>query len=395
MLTQIEIKNYRSCRHVVLKDLGPFTVLVGRNAAGKSNILRGIHWLAANATVEPRFVSQANATTRVSCQVVLGNEIYRYSLERHVNVAEPPPRSEVSRSESLRHATAGARETPVFSRDGEEVRISNGRRKTSISIGRYAPCMPALISLLPADSATTKVIRAFLHYLERIRYYDSGREAAVADSMLINRATYDEWLARHDTNPGDSPLMRLLHMALANAEQFAEVRSLLGPHGLGLLDQIEWGKFKIGLKPTQREKILDQWYRIVFAPTSRSRHGPQFLDFNDLAAGTQRIVRIVVSLIHDQSAVMLLEHPEDGIHRGLLRKLIDLLQKYSDQSQLIIASHSTVVFNSLDPRAIRLVTMGEDGASVRSLTERELRAAETFLEDEGTLSDFIESVEEG
>jgi hypothetical protein len=193
---------------------------------------------------------------------------------------------------------------------------------------------------------------------------------------------------------GDSPLMRLLHMELTNEGQLAEVRSLLGPDGLGLLDQIEWEKYDYA-KPGGTTESRDQLYFIRFRPAAPSPRSLEALHFNDLAAGTQRLVRIVVSLVHDQSAVMLLEHPEDGIHRGLLRKLIDLLQGYSDRSQLIIASHSTVIFNTLDPTAIRLVTMEDDGTKVRSLTNEELRAAERFLEEEGTLADFIETVEEG
>ncbi len=40
MLKRVEIHNFRSCHNVVLDDLGAVTVLVGRNAVGKSNILR-------------------------------------------------------------------------------------------------------------------------------------------------------------------------------------------------------------------------------------------------------------------------------------------------------------------------------------------------------------------
>lgn len=120
----------------------------------------------------------------------------------------------------------------------------------------------------------------------------------------------------------------------------------------------------------------------------------EYFGFENLSAGTQRVIRILVSLIFDQSAVMLLEHPEDGIHRGLLRKLIDVLQKYANQSQLIVSSHSSVVFDTLDPGTVRLVTMGEGNTKVRSLTPEELGVAGRFLEEDGSLSDFLETVEE-
>ena len=397
MLTQIEIKNYRSCRHVVLKDLGPLTVLVGRNAAGKSNILRGIRALADAASSQFGFPIHGDEQMSVSCQALLNEGTYDYEFRAPKLVPRDSElRHETRLSESLRYRRGYGGTSPVFERLGEEVRISNGNGQTLMNIGGSTPCMAALLALLPDDSETARVIRPFVRFLEGIRYYDLARAGRVDKQRLIRQAEYDEWLARHPRRLGTSPLMRLLHMALANEAQLSEVRSLLGTNGLGLLDEIVCYANPFTKRPRTVEG-RDQWYRVAFAPTSpgQSRDDLLFFDYSDLATGTQRLIRIVVSLIHDQSAVMLLEHPEDGIHRGLLRKLIDLLQKYSDQSQLIIASHSTVVFNSIDPRAIRLVTMAEGGTSVRSLTDKELRAAKTFLEDEGTLSDFIESVEEG
>lgn len=41
-ILRVEIANYRSLRHVVLDDLGPFVVLYGKNGAGKSNLIEGI-----------------------------------------------------------------------------------------------------------------------------------------------------------------------------------------------------------------------------------------------------------------------------------------------------------------------------------------------------------------
>ena len=90
---------------------------------------------------------------------------------------------------------------------------------------------------------------------------------------------------------------------------------------------------------------------------------------------------------------MLLEHPKDGIHRGLLRKLIDVLRNYSDQTQLIASSHSPVVFNALNPGSVRLVTMEDGETKVRALSPEEANVVSKYLEEEGSLSDFLETVE--
>ena len=49
MLTSIHIKNYRSCFDTKIESLGNVTALIGRNGAGKSNILRAIEWLSQAA----------------------------------------------------------------------------------------------------------------------------------------------------------------------------------------------------------------------------------------------------------------------------------------------------------------------------------------------------------
>lgn len=41
-LVELEIKGYRSIRHVHLQDLGSAVVLYGENGAGKSNVLAAI-----------------------------------------------------------------------------------------------------------------------------------------------------------------------------------------------------------------------------------------------------------------------------------------------------------------------------------------------------------------
>ena len=92
---------------------------------------------------------------------------------------------------------------------------------------------------------------------------------------------------------------------------------------------------------------------------------------------------------------MLIEHPEDEIHEGLLRKVIDLLKSHSDESQVILSSHSSAVFNSVDPTEVRLVTMDSGKTRARGLTPQEVAVAKKYLEEQGTFADFLETVEEG
>ena len=397
MLNRIEIKYFRSCHEVVLEDLGPVTVLVGRNASGKSNILRGIRWLASTATAGKDSAGSAGSGD-VSLQVTLDKAVYRYSSRLEFAVAHGPDRGvdELHFTESLAYEDSEGAAQTLFNRKNEEVGLLWPQSEMRINIGALTPCMPALASLLPADSPVLGLIRPFSAFLEKIRYYPLVDDDDVADSgPLVFQKTYDEWLARNQRagDPGTSVLLRLLHMFLTSSPQFEEIRSLLGPNGLGLLRDIRIHAQEMP-KYAEEKEGTNKWYWVDFAPSPQPEEDSQFFPFKELSDGTQRVIKILVSLIFDRSGVMLLEHPEDGIHRGLLRKLIDLLRGYSDQSQLILSSHSAVVFNTLDPGAVRMVSMEKGATRVRALSQQEMGIAGKYLEEDGSLSDFLETVED-
>jgi ABC-type branched-subunit amino acid transport system ATPase component len=393
MLKRVEIKYFRSCQNVVLDNLGRVIVLAGRNAAGKTNILRAIEWLASVAT-SAALPKGGVESGNVLLDVLIGDSIYHYSLK--VELRQSPSREGplAALTEELSVEGVDGALTAIFGRKNEEVNLSQTESK--IGIGMAAPCMPALLSLLPADVPILASIRPFISFLARIRYYPL-LDSPNLDKYPISKAEYDEWLARYNStgDPGEEVSPRLVHAFLTNTAQLDELRSLLGPNGLGLLDEILIHEAAVPTKSEDHKEQTEKWYWFYFQPSLQAVRGRRFLiPFENLSAGTRRVFRILVSLIFDQATVMLLEHPEDGIHRGLLGKLIDVLQTYSIQSQLIISSHSSVVFNMLHPGSVRLVTSWEGNTRVRPLTPDELTLAGRFLEEDGAFSDFLESVSE-
>jgi predicted ATPase len=116
--------------------------------------------------------------------------------------------------------------------------------------------------------------------------------------------------------------------------------------------------------------------------------------FSDLSVGTRRVIRVVTSLLFDKRSLMLIEQPEDSIHPGLLRKLIDMMRSYSDGSQIIFTTHSSEVLDILRPEEVLMTTARDGKTSVRPLSPDEVARARRFLSDEGSLSDFLEPFDE-
>src|SRR5258708_38832109 len=92
MRKQVHIQAFRSCADVKLKLTTPLVALIGRNGAGKTNVLKGIEWLARTATSlkplpgEETFFLHVGQPIEVAVDVALSSQLYHYRLSREINV---------------------------------------------------------------------------------------------------------------------------------------------------------------------------------------------------------------------------------------------------------------------------------------------------------------------
>ncbi len=59
MLKRVRIRNYKSIAHCDV-ELGPFTLIVGRNGAGKSNFLDALRLVSEGLNGSPTWASEAD-----------------------------------------------------------------------------------------------------------------------------------------------------------------------------------------------------------------------------------------------------------------------------------------------------------------------------------------------
>jgi energy-coupling factor transporter ATP-binding protein EcfA2 len=407
MLTRVEIENFRSCSNVTIDKIGQIVALIGRNAAGKSNILQAIRWMANSATTPPslptfwRFFRESRKPSAVTVHAKLARRSYVFRFR--VSPSAPGPSgafSPVELHESLSIQEPGGGLQEVFNRAGQQV--ASPLLKDRIQIGTLAPSLPTLTALLPA-AKLVELIRPLTQFLERIRYYPLDEATDIRDdpsSGLITEEAYKHWLGHYKEtgDPGDAIAMRLLYMHLEDQAQLQQVNSLLGASGLGVIERaaVASGQMMVGGTPEEQEPRPVPFYQPIFLlPHDADQTRRRTFNYAELSFGTRRVVRMIVSLVFDHSNVMLVEHPEDGIHTGLVRKVIDLLRANLGETQLIMSSHSLTVMNALAPGDVRLVAMADGETRVRALTPKQLRTATEFITKEGgSLADFLESVED-
>ena len=413
MFTSIKISNYKSCKLVDFGRIGSVVVLVGRNGAGKSNILSAIQWASSGAASNslldlssPHLIHELEPP-RIEFEIRVGSTDFRYTLQINSNLhPQKRPRElpedwneiAVFLEESV-SVSADGRWQKVVSRENHKIEIVG--REARLQVGSLTPCLSALTTFLPPDDEIVVTTAPLISFLRQVRYYHFDEPTIPENnSPVISNAEYKAWLKNYEltSDPGSSALMRILHMKLAAKDRFEEFESLIGPNGIELLKKIYHSPLVPSFPRTEGAsnpgEVDARWHQLLFQPGKASDRMSSLFYFPDLSLGTRRVIRILASMVFDRSSVMLIEQPEDGIHPGLTKKVIGLLRDYADPLQLFISSHSLSVFNTLSVEDVRFVTMVDGETKLRGLTHTEIEAARKFISEEGDMADVIQSIEE-
>lgn len=411
MLTHVHIRNFRSCVDVTLDNLDYIAVLLGRNGAGKTNILRAIHWMARIATTSQSpfglgrlgAFSPEVAPASVEIEALIDKCKYRYEISFDITSQGQSGSSGQIRlrlTEFLKVTEDGQEWVDLLNRDNDQVTLHK-RPSQPITISSVLTgCLPALLAILPADDPIIKQIKPFSSFLGKIRYYPVDEQSdpynPFDSQSIINDSTYKQYLAALKSDQpqpfwGQSVCLRLIHMHLAAKDRLQDLIDLIGENGLKLIDEINV-QMASSTGPVQQER--DTVYFVGFKLGEFLGGGERIYRYPDLSLGTRRILHILVSLVFDDSSVMLIEHPEDGIHAGLLARFSSLMETNSDPTQIILSSHSITLLNKLKPENIKLVTLARHNeTSVRSLTPKEIESARKHISEDGTLYEYLESIQ--
>ena len=75
-----------------------------------------------------------------------------------------------------------------------------------------------------------------------------------------------------------------------------------------------------------------------------------------MSDGTLRAYSILLSMLQpSKPKLLVIEEPEIAIHLGALRTMVDILRQQSEQSQILITTHSADIVDSVSPEALRVV----------------------------------------
>jgi predicted ATPase len=374
MLKKIKITNFLSCQDTEI-EFDNITALIGRNAAGKSNILKTIEYCAqfavGNMLDDDYFGDYArHLNAGFSIEFLIEKEFYKY--ERLNALFPDEENAHFSFFEELLYFNNGWK--IVAERDNDSIEYNNISFKTNYE----SPLINSILSLLPSHK-TESNIKNISNYLSGIKYYSLNDKEPYNQDSAYSDSVYKEWLSKK--NKKFSIVMQLIHIENTNKELLTEIESLLGENSLNIIKKINIAKFPIG---------KSVFYSVKFHVKNAQ------VSFFQLSYGTQRVLAILLALLYDKNSTLLIEQPEDGIHSGLLKKLLPLCFQYAKyyNKQLIITTHSSEVINLFQPENIRLVKMTENGTKVLPLDKERMPFIHEFIENEGALFDLIDAMDD-
>jgi ABC-type multidrug transport system ATPase subunit len=384
MLKSLKIRDFHSCVDVSLDNIDNALLLVGPNGAGKTTILRALCWLREVATEGGMVDGYAHYEKSSVCVTFqLDDELFQYEV-----TALMDPEENLHSSSYKEQLSKSVDDTwaPIFTRDKEQLVFFSGEAVDTYSIGVRASSLTFLLSTA-LDSTRSTTISKVAAYLSAIKYYPL--DAITGAPAFLGEEDFQKWqVAPGDANAAVSVLCKLIHMSQNDTAAFDELKAILGPGRLDLLTDIAV-RIHDATEPPRHRTLKGKSYSVFFY---LHRDGVAYYD--ELSFGTKRILQIATAILHDRSAAILLEQPEDGIHPGLLVRLMRVLLSYTDPTQLFITSHSPTVINTVGARDIWLVQAPQGKTLCHRLTEDEIRKAGEYVDEVGQLADYVRLLED-
>lgn len=387
MLSSAHIQRFKSCQDVTVEDLGWINLLIGRNGVGKTNFLRAIEWAArvAISGVSTGDWHAFSSEASVKLAFSVGDWDFVYSIASRTVEEDKVPTP--ATTEELQCRRRGEVDWfRLLRRDGKQIWVKDGESATC------SPTEGALTHAFlstPDDGVKGWDLAIFLawRFLRYAGYYPLVLDEA--ESPIFTGDELNKWKSAQ-TVTGDV-LKKLVNLEKENPEAFEELKSILGSATLDIISDITVTKFPSPLGQDEIAPGTNVLYYPTFFPANYPSN--RSVSYVDLSFGTRRLLSLVLSMLADKSALMLIEQPEDGIHPGLLRRLLTVLKGYTDPRQFIITSHSPAVVNVVNPADVRLVEMSNGATTIRPLSSDELVQAKHYVSSEGTLYDFVSALE--
>jgi ABC-type multidrug transport system ATPase subunit len=397
-LADFRLRAYRSCKSTTFSPDSRITALIGSNGSGKTNVLQGLMLLGGS---QRRYRREEEDVFKLESQVSATFVVNKKPVQFRASIVYRPTernRDQILSSQeewNFREITGKDEwqklppsEIMFYSRVG----VLQHRR---ISYLNHAD--KGVTSEL--SKKTTALMDAIDDFRHRTVYYSASQFTNPAlcppsfeideDGDLYDQGASEGWSREH------LQFIHQLYRMYKNQQPlYSTYLSLVDGRGVGLIEKLQWKETKYSTKAyevTAGGKVITRKRsRLLIIPTVYI--GDSHLSFAQLSEGTFRTLAILFYVITDSSRLLLIEEPEVCIHHGLLTSVVDIIREFAREKQIIFSTHSESILDKLEPDNVRLVTKGDSGTVVGTISKvmsaRQYQALKKYLETEGSLGEY-------
>ncbi len=330
MIETLRVQNYKSLKDIEI-PLKPLTVLVGPNAAGKSNILDCLRFLSEMVAIpgdraEPVrkrggygdivWGGQTGSSISVSCRwqpLQAGEGSFDYLL-----VIRNNPTHTFSIEEEHLSASAPGMELVSWHRGGRNPTLFPDTFGLSEDTSKF-------------DRADKPIERWARGVISGWTFYDF-----LTQSMRVPRAM---GTAERLSSDGSNVAQVLLRLHLKEPDLFREVEELLQ----AAIPEVE----KLFLDDVGGNQVYVAW---------REKAIPGRIPAWNMSEGSVRLVGILLALlVPEPPPLVAFENPEVHLHSHQMEYLAEILKAASRRSQVIITTHSPYLLKHFAPEDVLIV----------------------------------------
>ncbi len=376
MIEEIHLKNYRSCKDVKIRFGSPFMALIGKNAAGKTNTLKGIK--AASVCWSPHLINRAMLPDGEIPQKGFGAKfIFNIGGKKSIYEYKYYGTEKLYVKDSLKVKKNKEKSVTIFEKKSQfKLEILNS--KAEIYLPSDFSALSFFIDIFSQDGdhelkremkGHRKILKEVFERIYGITYYDNNiSEIRVEPTNLIS----------FPEKNGQNLSYKFDELYKKDTENFNEFKEIF--ISLGLVNNIKRIKKE---DPFTRSSIY--WLFNV--------HNMGELEFNQLSQGTKRMIHLLFCLFYDKSSLMMIEEPETSVHWGLLVKFLDILQQYGHKKRILISTHSEQILNKLQPEQLIYIYIENGCTKTRYITGKTLKTIRKYMDEVGTLGEYATSGE--
>lgn len=422
-LRKIGVKNYRSLKNVEVRGLSSLTAFIGKNMSGKSNLFDCLVFLSEGTrdglrkAVENRggwneitWRKKGNVIS-IELEFKLKNETRNNLLKKLFKNIEEEKYKEIFDSDFLTYVTYSLEIKILNDRNSfsEHLKIRNKQDNKSLLLAQNSlnqedgkihqrlsdlekvrenlfdnkgfnarlndtgsrPWNTGEINLLFYEYSLrenpgfeTALIKELRKNVEKIKWLKPFKQ--IEGKKKIS----DESILSYDA----SNLSGVIHSVSSNnPEKFNEFKKeviKVLPGISNLLSPVEVNYSTIGLKEPQQSD--DEFYKL-----------------DSFSSGVKNVLAILTLLILSrEKSLILIEEPETHLHPSAIRNLMEVIMKYSEQTQVFFSTHSPSTLLNFKVENIYLVKRNDDNNTiVKDLSYRDINS---IIEELGIIpSDFF------